>query len=450
MNVKSNDSLDALEKLLRQKPMTAASICKAMGITQSTLSRLWRQPGSSIITLGAARATYYAIARTIPGLDANLPVYRIGSDGKSSQFGLLRSLAAHWFAFTTLDGAPTFSEGLPYFLQDMRPQGFLGRLVPRQNQDLNLPEKITDWTDDHVLIYLVGRGDDVGGNLIVGDEALLRFMTSRTGSKEDIVGIKQTEAAYPLLADAAIRGESTGSSAGGEQPKFTAKIKTTKSDSLRHVIVKFSPPLSSPSGRRWADLLIAEHLAAQTLSDFGMLACTSRILAADERLFLEVERFDRNGKNGRAPMVSFAGLDCLLAMLDSTWSNIAQQLVDNGMLSNSELEKIRLADLFGALIGNTDRHPGNMAFAWDEQNKLSLLPIYDMLPMTYRPNNQGEVVVKVFSVEGLALQNLGLLPIALKMADTFWQSVLQHTDISAGFKVIADQHRQELRRLDDE
>lgn len=61
---------------------------------------------------------------------------------------------------------------------------------------------------------------------------------------------------YAALAHATLAGERAGSSAAGEQPKFTACV-ADADGSPRHVIVKFSEPVEgNPVARRWADLLI--------------------------------------------------------------------------------------------------------------------------------------------------------------------------------------------------
>ncbi len=68
-----------------------------------------------------------------------------------------------------------------------------------------------------------------------------------------------TTQSYGELAKAAAQGEIPGSSAGGEQPKFTAFAMTP--DGPRHVIVKFSEPDQGLVQEFWRDLLLAEHLA---------------------------------------------------------------------------------------------------------------------------------------------------------------------------------------------
>jgi hypothetical protein len=59
---------------------------------------------------------------------------------------------------------------------------------------------------------------------------------------------------------AAARGEAPGSSAGGEQPKFTTYAETPAGP--RHLIVKFSEREPSPVTERWRDLLLNAHRRA--------------------------------------------------------------------------------------------------------------------------------------------------------------------------------------------
>ena len=62
------------------------------------------------------------------------------------------------------------TDGLPYFLRDQRPAGFLGRGVATL-PELALPQRVTDWSGDHYLRYLTQRGSDTVGDLILGDAA---------------------------------------------------------------------------------------------------------------------------------------------------------------------------------------------------------------------------------------------------------------------------------------
>jgi hypothetical protein len=72
----------------------------------------------------------------------------------------------------------------------------------------------------------------------------------------------------------------------------------------RHVIVKFSEMLESPVSERWRDLLLAEHLALETLNQSGVLAARTLIIDHGSQRFLEVERFDRIGELGRRAVIA--------------------------------------------------------------------------------------------------------------------------------------------------
>lgn len=253
-------------------------------------------------------------------------------------------------------------------------------------------------------------------------------------------------ACYTLRAQQANAGDVPGSSAGGEQAKFTALIEAPNGN-LRHVIVKFSPGIDTAPGRRWADLLVAEHLALATLREFGIAASESEIVLADSRVCLEVARFDRRGRRGRVPVVSMAGVDTRLGALDQNWSRSTALLHRQGLLSQADWERVCLLDVFGTLIGNSDRHPGNLSLSWDANGHFTLAPVYDMLPMLYRPTAQGEVVPRRFDPIVLYRLELRHLPQAREMALAFWQAVLEDTLISPEFKQIAESHRAEVLAL---
>ena len=93
---------------------------------------------------------------------------------------------------------------------------------------------------------------------------------------------------YPRFSRDAIAGEHVGSSAGGEQPKFTAYVDG------QHRIIKFATD-ATDNARRWQDLLALEHAALQTLQDVGIDASTTQLLDIDGLTCLLVDLFDRIG-----------------------------------------------------------------------------------------------------------------------------------------------------------
>ena len=98
------------------------------------------------------------------------------------------------------------------------------------------------------------------GNLILGELSLTRWQET---AATDVIALADRAVHYPRLAQAALAGDATSSSAGGEQPKFTAMV---GDNAPCAVIVKFSESVSSPAGRRWADLLIVEHHALAVMT----------------------------------------------------------------------------------------------------------------------------------------------------------------------------------------
>jgi len=439
-----DSTANRIEAFLRNGPADAASIIKSLDISQPTFSRLWPNISRGI-AIGAARARQYAIRRQIPGVEDTIPVYQISAKGEIEAFGDLIPLEGDSYVFYSPDGTShEVFRGLPFFLCDLKPQGFLGRLVPRNNQDLALPESILAWTDDDVLRYLVIRGEALPGNLLLGNQSYLTFL--RNGNEHNgfdvVVEASQRASSYPCLVELVMKDGSPGSSAGGEQPKFVVTL-----DNSRHLIVKFSPPIDTPNGRRWADLLACEHIALDVLNSNGIPAATSSIIDVGGRRFLEVDRFDRTSQGGRLPMITMSGLDGNLGMLDQKWSKAAAELHDHGYLSRENMRRIEVLDLFGSLIGNSDRHHGNIAFSWDRDQNLALLPVYDMLPMFYRPNQHGEVVKNTWELNSKESLVFSHLPFVAGLASKFWDNVLADPLISDDFKAVARAHLDALYQL---
>ena len=394
--------IERLRGLLEKGPTRTSAILRELGVSQPTFSRMWATVRDGVV-LGAGKARHYALRRNVAQVEAPIPVFRVSAQGRPELIGYLDGLCGGFYAMTPLHGTSyDLHQGLPFFIQDLRPQGFLGRLEPRRHRDLDLPASILHWTDEHVLKYVAKRSDDVPGDLIFGNESYARLIESSTAQSNSMLSEAARAARYPVMAESAMQGEAPGSSAGGEQPKFTAVIRRGADDSMmEHVIVKFSPPVDAPPGKRWGDLLVCEHLASLLLGSHGIAAAKTSILASADRIFLEVVRFDRVGFRGRRPMVTFSALDGDLGMMDQSWSAVARELGRLGQLPKEDIATVEVLDLFGALIGNTDKHHGNIAVAWTFERQHRLLDAYDTLPMLYRPNAHGEVVDRQWTASSL-------------------------------------------------
>ncbi len=442
-----------------QGPQKTATILAALEISQPTFSRLWATVDDGFV-LGAGRARSYALLRRVAGVDAPIPVFRITEQGQVISIGNMDPLQGACYALTNkltnklTNQSSLLFQGMPYFLSDLRPQGFLGRMEPGKYPELDLPSDILRWTDEQVLKYLARRSEHAAGDLILGNESYARYLADTGRIHASVILASQREALYPAMAENSMQGEPPGSSAGGEQPKFTAivqrDVQSATAENIEHVIVKFSPPVGTANGRRWADLLACEHLALETLANNQIAAAKTSLLEAGGRMFLEVVRFDRAGLKGRLPMATFAALDGGLGMLDQKWTAVARELVRLGQLPAADAETVEILDLYGTLIGNTDKHHGNIAVAWTLEQRHRLLPAYDMLPMFYRPNAHGEVVQRTWSADLAAGLELRHLARCHDMAHQFWLAVCNDRRISEAFKdEVARPHLNTLSALNN-
>ncbi|HEX4913354.1 MAG TPA: type II toxin-antitoxin system HipA family toxin YjjJ [Vicinamibacterales bacterium] len=420
-----------LIRLLSAAPLRRDELQSRLGVSQPTISRWVAAAGDEVVALGRARATRYARRRPVSGLSVELPVYRIDRAGDVREIGLLIPIHGG-VAFDDFErGKADVFAGLPWFVADMRPQGFIGRSFLRHNADLNLPQRLSDWSEDHALVALARRGEDAVGNLIVGEESFERWR--REGPPVAMEAVARTSQ-YPLLAEQALAGELGGSSAGGEQPKFAACV--SDASGPRHVLVKFSEPLTTDSGRRWADLLLCEHLALRVMAEAGLPSARSDLLEARGRLFLEVERFDRVGERGRVGLVSLAVLDDEFVGERRDWLSTARALVRQRRISRADLDRIARLQAFGLCIGNTDMHFGNVSLLYEGGTRLDLAPAYDMLPMLYAPV-RGEVRTPDLPRPLSPARALAHWGVARDMAVRFWERVAQDDRVSGPFRKIA-------------
>ncbi|MGE0100496.1 MAG: type II toxin-antitoxin system HipA family toxin YjjJ [Hydrogenophaga sp.] len=417
---------------------TSPELQARLGVSQPTVSRALAPllRSGQVLRAGAARSRRYLLPRPIEGVGNEVPMMRVDALGRASAFGRMVPLPGGRFWVDEADGLSELHEGLPWFLQDMRPQGFMGRTFAHAHPELRLPGDLRHWSDDDVLKALVQAGDDLPGNLIVGQPAFERFHTL----PQRLSRVGNPDVEYPRLAEQSMQGTLPGSSAGGEQPKFCTTL------AGRSVIVKFSPAGQAPSELRWRDLLVCEHLALHTLAQHGVPAAETRIVIAGGRVFLEAQRFDRT-ERGRIGMVSLLVYDGQYVGQMDEWAATSQRMAERRLLVEEDAAHLRLLDAFGALIGNTDRHYGNISLLLDDDD-WRLSPTYDMLPMLYAPVN-GELVTRDFNARPLAptVHTVNEWPRACELAAAFWAMVTDDERISPGFRETARHNRDTVARL---
>lgn len=377
--------LNALRLLLATGPQTAQQLIERMGISQPTLSRALNRLGDEVVRLGAARSIQYTLRDTGRGV-TDIPIYRVNTEGQVISLGTLIAVRPHGFVMRQADGVTLHSDSLPWWLFDMRPQGFLGRAyAARHAAVLGLPARLSDWSDEHALRALLAHGHDVVGNLLLGDLARDHFLASPLPTP---VTQQDKASVYRQLALEAASGDTPGSSAGGEQPKFAVYADTPAGP--RHLLVKFSEAEDSPVSERWRDLLLAEHLALETLRAANIPAAQTYVFDHAGQRFLEVERFDRVGSLGRRALHSLTALDAeFVGSGAGSWPLITRRLADTGQIEHLAVEDAAVLWAFGTLIGNTDMHNGNLSFIADQGRPYAIAPAYDMTPMGFAPRSGG-------------------------------------------------------------
>lgn len=365
--------LAQLERLLRSGPRTAAELTHSLGLSQPTLSRTVAAHSDVLqpFRVRGDRTPKYGMLRKLPaGLPAVQRISRIGQDGSVAHFAEVAFLSGGSTLETNAEGS-TLYEGLPPYMAFSAPSGFLGQQIARDvSAEMQFPESLKDWGDDHRIAYLFTRGFNLAGNLVYGEVPLEREMAFR---KEQALPVANKLEHYVNMA-ARLRDAAYGSSAGGEQPKFLSLV-----DDAGHVIVKFAR-----EGTRMADLLPMEHAALRALEAVGVPAASTAPLAAGGYVFLEVQRFDRIGRNGRVGMLSCGSIDDEFFGRRDSWSEFAARAEKAKYLSSADARNIDVMSAFSELIGNSDRHFENISMLVDDEGEYAgLAPAYDILPMRY-------------------------------------------------------------------
>lgn len=427
---------------LRRGVMTAGDLQARMGVSPATVRRALDELGNQrILRIGRGRATRYGARRTPAHCGGtSWPLHEVTDRGTIFQFATLHALEADQWYVEPIGGYPAAPmqtgsdrgvfDGLPWFMDIARPQGFLGRLFVNQaHRRMGLPQDLALWTDDHVLASALVLGDDMLGNLLIG-QAALRF--SQKG--EGVVSERDYPAALLAGVSAVLHGETVGSSAAGEQPKFTLTVRMANGI-LSHRMIKFSPEMETAGSRRWGDLLIAEHLANVVLNGAGIPAARTGIRVLENRVYLESERFDRCTDQGRYGLTAIGPPAHTLGYSGNQWPGAADVLAEAGLLTREQTDRVRLVHAFGLGIGNSDMHLGNLSLLGSISSGWTLSPVYDMTPMVYAPGRTMEVVA---GTRDLAVNTLP--PDVVPLVRRFWTAVAQDNRISSDFQAVARHH----------
>jgi len=449
-----------LTVLGRMGPSKSADLARALAVSDASALRFLQEAAAEVLQAGQARRRRYAVRRALRGTSGPMPLFAVGDDGQVTQAGELALVQPQgsWLALDNRiwplppESTDGWWEGLPYPLLDMRPQGYMGRQLATQVHDaMGVSTDPRQWSDDDVVLVMLHFGADLQGHLILGERALRLWQQQRVLDTPPLAEHELAQA-YPELAARALADGATGSSAGGEFPKFTAVRQGPAGSATPHVIVKFSGAGGSAAEQRWADLLLCEHHAAQALASMAdQTVARTRILQTAGRTFLEVERFDRVGRWGRKPLLSLATADAgLIGARTSEWPALLRRLLALKLCDEVTVAATDQRWWFGRLIANTDMHTGNLSLQPQSQAgaspRLQLAPSYDMLPMLLAPLQGGELPLRVFNPPSPAPAEQAAWQAAAGAARLFWAAVLSDTRVSLGFRQLAATMGQAVER----
>jgi hypothetical protein len=414
------------QALSRLGVATAAQLQAALGRSQPTISRLLGTMDSELLVLGRGRRSRYALAEPFGGLPARQSLHWVHPDGRIQAWGSV-AVACGQRVHLEAPGLDLLTQGqLPWLLAPLRAEGFLGRLLAQRLTLQGLDRQPERWTVGQQL-FAAAQQPDAPGALVVGELTASELPVWHQPADLD-----------PLAADVAATLPA-GSSAGGEQAKFLAR----RADG-QAVLVKFSPPRGTPFGERWHDLLHAEALALRVLDSHGVTVAMGQVMETSTRTYLVTERFDRlrplgagrfEGRRHAVPL--HAVHDAFVGGPRQHWAATAQALVRQKRLPNEAAAQVEALLRFGRLIGNSDMHFGNLSLWVDPSHvaagRFTLAPVYDMLPMRWRPDpHTGTLDLWPFSPEPADLQSP-----AQPVARAFWAEAAAHTGLSPAFRKLA-------------
>lgn len=434
---------DLLRALLAQGGvLTAQQLQTATGKSQPSISLALTKLGAEVCKLGAARSTRYALTQTILGLPAQQTLTWTTPEGHQQTFGGLHFLQSGRVYVRSHQGVDWLSAPgqLPWFLQPLRPQGFLGRQLTRLRPDF--PADPDTWRTEQVLYMAANHAGDPPGALHLG-ETMGRLVPEAPWRAPD------KAAHFDTLARAVTQTLPAASSAGGEQPKFLTEVDTPDGQH-KHLIVKFSPPRGTPFGERWHDLLHLEHLALAVLAENGVAVAPSTIVESKERTYLVSERFDRVGLEGKRHVVPASAVhDAFVHAPRQHWVATCEALAVHKRLTPAHVNTVASTYLFGQYIGNTDMHFGNLSFFVDDvlQPALAPTPVYDMLPMVWRPGvHGGELDARPVQPQAQPAGYATLVATVRTWAITYWERAASLQALSPALRAASAENARLLRQ----
>jgi HipA-like C-terminal domain len=414
------DAAAVLARLGQRGWARSGELQATLGKSQATVSRLLAALAPSLLVLGSGRRTRYALPKTIAGRASQQPLHWVHEDGRIERWGTLSFVAGERIHVEAQRFEMDSTSALPWLLAPLRSEGFIGRLLAQRLAAQGLDRDPARWSLEQQLLAALHAGDAPGALVL--------------GEPEGAPAPPAPETEYDARADTVATTLPAGSSAGGEQAKFLAR----RASDGAAVLVKFTPPRGAPFGERWHDLLHCEALALEALAAHGVAVAAARVIDAPRRTHLESLRFDRIGAAGRRHAVPlWAAHEAFVPGPRRHWAATAEALVAQRRLPSAAAAQAQALLHFGRLIGNSDMHFGNLSLfvapADAARGRFTLAPLYDMLPMRWRPDPAtGALDLRPFTPEPIDLQSA-----ARPIAAAFWRRARAHAPLSKPFRALA-------------
>ncbi|MDX2013625.1 MAG: HipA domain-containing protein [Myxococcaceae bacterium] len=319
-----------------------------------------------------------------------VPLFIVREDASVDELGLWHheartlELVAKGFPFLG-PGRHVIEGTLPWLFWEMFPSGFLGARFRRAFPELRLTD--ARWPTDagECLRALSQRGEDLPGNVLVGAETKGRF--ERDYLPALLAGrLKRDDVARVIDESLDANGPGTSSSVGGERPKV---LLHDVGESRSEMLLKFTPPLDTPLGIRWKNLLRFEALCGETLRHHGIAAVATRasfqFLPWAPRAGLLMRRYDRVPVGGRRGTATLWALATERGLGDAAAPTVLHALHADGLVTAADAALVERVHRFSAAIGNTDAHLGNYGLLFDASGAAAVAPFFDISPMVFAP-----------------------------------------------------------------
>ena len=306
-------SRDRLLQLLRATPRRRTTeLAALLGVTPQSVRRLLAElPGIPCSSAGPHPARPLCAAPPLARHAGRPSPVRVDATGRASIGGGARDDSARGNAVPfggngmacPSESRDGWWDGLPYPVYAIRPQGYMGRQLARaEHRALDgVRGNPDEWSDDDILWVLSQRGTDVPGNLLLGDAAYDAWFRSGTQGSSIRPASRPKPASYAELAAPGRRRGRRRLVRGGRIPQVRRPCgrlvgclhAARAGEVLRCRRVGCRAALGRPVGVRAPCARVREGVSPVSAP------ARSRMLSHGGRVFIELERFDRVGLQGR-------------------------------------------------------------------------------------------------------------------------------------------------------